>query len=98
MISAVGIVVLVRLFPIYVSLLMSDYVGQMGFIIIALLLFYVLGLLLVIGAQINAYFFDEIQPLSSSVGNVLYEYSDRENARLLDNDANMVLGGLAQLD
>lgn len=79
---------------------MSDYVGQMGFIIVVLLLFYIFGFLFVIGAQINSYFFDQIKPLSSSLGNVLYEYSDRENLPLLDNDGNMSTfrDGRVQLD
>lgn len=74
---------------------MGDYVGQMGFIIIILLLFYIIGLLFVIGAQINSYFFDGLQPLPNSLGNTVYEYSDRENARLLENEDN---NGLVRLD
>lgn len=65
---------------------MGDYVGQLGFIIIALLVFYILGLLFVIGAQINAFFFEQIQPLPKGLGTCLSEFADRESVQLIDND------------
>ena len=65
---------------------MGDYVGQLGFIIITLLVFYMLGFLFVIGAQINAYFFEQLQPLPKGLGTCLSEFADRESIRLIDND------------
>lgn len=65
---------------------MKDYIGQFGFLIITLLLFYIFGLVLVIGAQINAYFFDHIPPLAASLGNYVNGYNDGENLRLIDGD------------
>jgi len=65
---------------------MADYVGQLGFIIITLLLFYLFGLLFVIGAQINAFFFDHIQPLTVGLGTCLSESVDREQIQLMDEN------------
>jgi uncharacterized BrkB/YihY/UPF0761 family membrane protein len=65
---------------------MADYVGQLGFIIITLLLFYLFGLLFVIGAQINAFFFDHIQPLKTGLGTCLSEFSDREQIQLMTDN------------
>jgi len=65
---------------------MADYVGQLGFIIITLLLFYLFGLLFVIGAQINAFFFDNIQPLPSGLGTCLSESTDRGHMQLIDEN------------
>jgi uncharacterized BrkB/YihY/UPF0761 family membrane protein len=75
---------------------MADYVGQLGFIIITLLLFYLFGLLFVIGAQINAFFFDNIQPLTFGLGTCLSESTDREQIQLIDDNIqpnNIVLEG-----
>jgi hypothetical protein len=47
-------------------------------------LFYLFGLLFVIGAQINAFFFDNIQPLPSGLGTCLSESTDREHIQLID--------------
>ena len=62
---------------------MADYVGQLGFIIITLLLFYLFGLLFVMGAQINAFFFDQIPPLKAGLGTCLSETADREQIQLM---------------
>lgn len=63
---------------------MADYAGQLGFVIIILLLFYLIGLLFVLGAQINAFFFDYVQPLKSGLGTCLCEFADREQIQLTD--------------
>ena len=68
---------------------MGDYVGQLGFIIIALLLFYLLGLFFVIGAQINAFFFEQIQPLPKGLGTCLSEIADRESIQLIDHSSRI---------
>ncbi len=83
LIAAVGLQLLLLIFPLYVHEFMADYVGQLGFIIITLLLFYLFGLLFVIGAQINAFFFDHIQPLTSGLGTCLSESVDREQIQLI---------------
>lgn len=76
---------------------MADYVGQLGFIIITLLLFYLFGLLFVIGAQVNAFFFDHIQPLPTGLGTLLSESADREHIQLIDDDSfqanNTIIAG-----
>ena len=56
-------------------------------LILALLLFYVLGLLFVIGAQINAYFFDHIKALPAGLGNCLSEFADREQTPLINENS-----------
>ena len=85
MIAAVGLQCLLLLFPLYVHEFMADYVGQLGFIIITLLLFYSFGLIFVIGAQINAFFFDHIQPFPSGLGTCLSEFIDREQIQLIND-------------
>jgi uncharacterized BrkB/YihY/UPF0761 family membrane protein len=66
---------------------MTNYVGEIGFIILALLLFYILGILFVIGAQINAYFFDHIRALPAGLGNCLSEFADREQTPLMNENS-----------
>lgn len=85
-VAAVGLQLLLLTFPLYVHQFMADYVGQLGFIIITLLLFYLFGLLFVMGAQINAFFFDHIQPLRDGLGTCLSEFADREQIQLMDEN------------
>jgi uncharacterized BrkB/YihY/UPF0761 family membrane protein len=84
--AAICLEIVFLIFPIYIHLFMTNYVGQLGFIIIALLIFYVFGFLLVMGAEINSYWFDHIQPLSIPLGNCIYETSDHENIRLINKN------------
>lgn len=86
--AAVGLQFLLLIFPLYVHEFMADYVGQLGFIIIILLLFYGFGFIFVMGAQINAFFFDHIPPLANGLGTTLSECTDR-------NDIEFVNKGLA---
>lgn len=81
--AAIGLQILLAAFPIYVHNFMSTYVGQLGLVIITVLFFYLCGLLLVIGAQINAYFFEHIQPLPHGLGTVLSQTVDPEKMVLI---------------
>ena len=46
---------------------------------------YSFGLIFVIGAEINAFFFDDIQTVSMGLGTCLSEYADREQIQLMDD-------------
>ncbi|CAF1475789.1 unnamed protein product [Rotaria magnacalcarata] len=84
LVAAVGLQLVLLIFPWYVHQFMNDYAGQLGFVIVILLFFYLFGLLFVIGAQINAFFFDHIQPLKAGLGTCLCESVDRELIQLTD--------------
>lgn len=84
LLAAIGLQLVLLIFPWYVHEFMANYVGQLGIIIIILLLFYLFGLLFVIGAQINAFFFDCLQPLPFGLGTCLSEFADRELIPLTD--------------
>ncbi|UJR09594.1 hypothetical protein I4U23_013829 [Adineta vaga] len=84
--AAVGLQVIFVGFPIYVHNFMTNYVGQLGVVIVTVLFFYICGLLLIVGAQINAYFYDHIQPLPVSLGTLLSRTVDQENRALVDNN------------
>lgn len=56
------------LFPLYIRTSLTSYTGQIGFIIILIFFLYYFAIILVLGAQINAFFFEHIQPLSYPLG------------------------------
>lgn len=49
-----------QLFPLYATLFLSNYIGQVGFVLILLLFFYLLTLVLLLGAEVNAFFAEGI--------------------------------------
>jgi YihY family inner membrane protein len=56
------------LFPLYVKKCMASYTGQIGFAVILLLFLFYAAVILILGAQINAFFFEHIQPLPVPLG------------------------------
>lgn len=82
--ATIGLQTLFQLFPLYVHLFMSNYMGQLALIIITVLFFYITGVLFVIGAQINAYFYDHIAPLPAGLGDCLSQFFDHESRQLID--------------
>ena len=55
---------------------MSNYAGQIGFAVILLLFLYYFATILILGAQINAFFFDDYQPLAEGLGTYISQMHD----------------------
>ena len=59
-------------------------IGLVGFAVILLLFFFYFATILILGAQINAFFFEHYKPLDDSLGTCLsqiYEKHDADDAR-----------------
>lgn len=54
-------------FPLYVAHFMSNYAGQAGLAVILLVFFYYFAVILMLGAEVNAYFFEKVQPLPNDL-------------------------------
>src|SRR5947209_236148 len=61
LVSTVVMQLFLYLFPVYVTRFMNNYIGQVGFVLILLLFFYVFMLILLLGAEINAFFAEGIR-------------------------------------
>lgn len=59
------------LFPLYIRRFMGSFLGLVGFAVLLILFFYYFSIILIFGAQINAYFFETLQPLKEDVGTFL---------------------------
>jgi YihY family inner membrane protein len=70
------------LFPLYVKKCMASYTGQIGFAVILILFLFYAATILILGAQINAFFFEHIQPLPVPLGTFVstlaHEYHEKE--------------------
>ncbi len=56
---------------------MDSFVGVIGFAVILITFFYYFSLILILGAQINSYFFERTQPLPDGLGTFLNEATER---------------------
>jgi membrane protein len=70
-ISAILLQFFLVLFPLYTSHFMSNYTGQAGFAVIFLVFLYYFAVILLLGAEVNAYFAEGVQPLPTNVAAVL---------------------------
>jgi YihY family inner membrane protein len=66
-VAAVAMTVFLNLFPFYIQYFLKNYAGQIGFAVILLLFFYYFAVILMIGAEVNAFFFEGVQPLPNDL-------------------------------
>jgi YihY family inner membrane protein len=66
-VSAILLELFISLFPLYISHFMNSYSGQIGFTVILLAFFYYFAIILMLGAEVNAYFFENVQPLPNDI-------------------------------
>lgn len=67
LVAAIGLVFFLTLFPLYMRFGLSNYSGQVGFAVIILLFFYYFAVILMIGAEVNAFFREGVRPLPNDL-------------------------------
>jgi YihY family inner membrane protein len=72
-VAAMLLELFLAIFPFYVTHFMRSYTGVAGFAIIFLLFFYYFALILLLGAQVNAYFCEHVGPLPHALAVVLQD-------------------------
>lgn len=70
--SAIVIQLYLLLFPLYAKTLAHGYIGQLGFAIVILVFFYYFSVILLLGAEINAFFSEKIQKSVGSLDKLVY--------------------------
>ncbi len=70
-VAAILLQLFLLLFPLYIGRFMGSYTGNAGFFVIFLVFFYYFAVILLLGAEINAYFAEGIQPLPDNIATVL---------------------------
>jgi YihY family inner membrane protein len=71
LVAAIGLEAFLALFPFYTTHFMGSYTGTAGFVLILLVFFYYFAVILLVGAEINAYFALDIPPLPDNIAVVL---------------------------
>ncbi|UJR23801.1 hypothetical protein I4U23_026778 [Adineta vaga] len=88
LVAAIALQLFMIIFPIYVKNFMASYSGQIGFAVILLLFLFYSAVILIIGAQINAFFFEHIQPLPASIGTFVSTIAHQSNEREIQQPLN----------
>ena len=68
LVSALALELFITLvFPFYVTNFMGNYAGQAGLAVILIVFFYYFAVILMLGAEVNAYFLEKVQPLPNDL-------------------------------
>lgn len=67
LVAAVALTVFLNLFPLYIQYFLKNYAGQIGFAVVLLLFFYYFAVILMLGAEVNAFFFEKVRPLPNDL-------------------------------
>jgi YihY family inner membrane protein len=75
LVAAVLLEIFLQLFPFYVTHFLGNYTGNVGLVIILLFFLYYFAIILLIGAEINAYYAEGIQSTPQSLPTIIHEYT-----------------------
>lgn len=65
--AALATEIFLALFPFIITHFFSGYAGTLGFAVILLLFFYYFAIILLGGAEINAFFFEDVRPIPNDI-------------------------------
>jgi membrane protein len=77
LLAGVAIQAYLLLFPFYVTRFLSGYSGTIGFVLIFLFFFYYFSLILLIGAEINAFFGEGIPPTAGNLAGIVQDQASQ---------------------
>lgn len=67
LVAAIATTIYLNLFPLYSQFFLKNYVGQVGFAVILLLFFYYFAVILMLGAEVNAFFSEKVRPIPNDL-------------------------------
>lgn len=79
-VAAVLLQIFLLLFPLYITHFMGSYTGAAGFAVIFLIFFYYFAVILLLGAEVNAYFAEHIPPLHDNIAGLLCQIGREQQA------------------
>ena len=71
--AAILLELFLALFPLYITHFMGSYTGTAGFVIILLVFYYYFAVIMLLGAEINAYFAEHVPPLPNNLAAVIHD-------------------------
>jgi membrane protein len=74
-------------FPFYTAHFMRNYIGQAGFAVILLVFFYYFAVILILGAEINAFFLEKVRPLPNDLATFVSTMAGRLNRDIPETES-----------
>jgi YihY family inner membrane protein len=86
--AAVAMVIFLNLFPLYIRYFMRSYAGAIGFAVILMLFFYYFAVILMLGAEVNAFFRDHVQPMPNDLATFVSTMAGKLNQDIPPGEAH----------
>jgi hypothetical protein len=89
LVSAIALELFITIvFPFYTVYFMKNYVGQAGFVIVLLVFFYYFAVILILGAEINAFFLEKVRPLPNDLVTFVSTMAGKLNRDIPETEAS----------
>ncbi|HWS83548.1 MAG TPA: YihY/virulence factor BrkB family protein [Ktedonobacteraceae bacterium] len=88
LVSAIALELFITIvFPFYAAYFMKNYVGQAGFAVILLVFFYYFAVILILGAEINAFFLEKVRPLPNDLATFVSTMAGKLNRDIPETES-----------
>jgi len=88
LVSAIALELFITVvFPFYATYFMKNYVGQAGFAVILLVFFYYFAVILILGAEINAFFLEKVRPLPNDLATFVSTMAGKLNRDIPETES-----------
>jgi YihY family inner membrane protein len=87
LVAAIALVLFLTLFPLYMRYSLGNYTGQIGFAVILLLFFYYFAVILMLGAEVNAFFREGVRPLPNDLATFVSTMAGKLNRDIPEAEA-----------
>src|SRR5579883_2059084 len=84
LVASVALQVYVALFPLYIRSFLGSYTGNTGFAIILLLFFYYFALIILIGAEVNAFYAEDVRARPRSIADMVHQATLEADREMLE--------------
>lgn len=83
-VAAVALQIYIAIFPLYSRHLLGTYTGNIGFAIILLLFFYYFAIILLIGAEVNAFYAEDVRARPKNIAEMVHQATLEADREILE--------------
>jgi membrane protein len=76
--AAIGLQIYLTLFPFYATHFLKGYDGQAGFALLMIAFFYYFAVILLLGAQVNAFFAEQVQKTPTNLAGLVHKETSHD--------------------
>ena len=92
LVAAVALQIYVAIFPLYIRSFLGSYTGNIGFAVILLLFFYYFALIILVGAEVNAFYAEDVRARPRNIAAMVHQATLEADKEMLEQLARQKAG------